>query len=117
MSSLRALAVLAALTLAPSTALAEPEDPVVGVAYVFATVDAYTVGPGYFNITGILVGETTPRVFRFSAGGNWETGSLSTEASRCDRLALLAMTRPGRYLMTWTEATYSSSPACTLTRQ
>ncbi|AFE07249.1 hypothetical protein COCOR_06973 [Corallococcus coralloides DSM 2259] len=115
MSSLRALALLATLSLVPSTAGADPEQPVSGVTYVFASVDAYTVGPATFDITGTLVGESTPRTFRFWPGSG---ESYSVEASRCDRLALLAMTRPGRYLFSWShEIGYISPPQCTLTRQ
>ncbi|NOJ95317.1 hypothetical protein D7W82_31240 [Corallococcus sp. CA049B] len=113
MSSFRALALLAALSLAPSTAGAEPEAPVSGETYVFTSVDAYSVGPTTFDVTGTLVGESTPRTFRF-----WSGGDYAVEASRCDRLALLAMTRPGRYLFSWShEIAYISPPTCTLTRQ
>ncbi|NOK18290.1 hypothetical protein [Corallococcus carmarthensis] len=112
MSSLRALALLAAVSLAPSTARAEPEEPTVGVAYVFATVDAYTVGNTTFDVTGTLVGESTPRTFRF-----WANGDSSVEASRCDRLALLVMTRPGRFHFSWRQDAPGYYPACTLTRQ
>lgn len=114
MSSLRALALLATLSLVPSTAgAAEPEEPIPGVAYVFATVDAYAVGSTTLDVTGTLVGESAPRTFRF-----WAIGDASVEAARCDRLALLAMTRPGRFLFTWTwPNNYSSYVTCTLTRQ
>ncbi|WP_404369080.1 hypothetical protein ACIHQR_05750 [Corallococcus coralloides] len=119
MSSLRALALLAALSLAPSSAGAQTqsEQPSSGVDYVFATVDAYTVGHGTFHITGTLVNESTPRTIRFWTGGvTQDQASTSAEASRCDRLALVAMTRPGRYLFTskWTNG---GGLACTLTRQ
>ena len=105
MKPFRALAALATLTLAPS-ALAEAEDPLYGVAYVFVTVDAYTVRPSAMEVTGILQGETTPRVIFFFG---------SDEAERCDRLALLAQSRPGRYLLEMTN-TYSSF-SCKLIRQ
>ncbi|WP_375742134.1 hypothetical protein NR800_22675 [Corallococcus interemptor] len=115
MSSLRTLALLATLSLVPSTAgaQAQPEEPVQGVAYVFTTVDAYTVGNGTLDVTGTLVGESAPRTFRF-----WAIGDASVEAARCDRLALLAMTRPGRYLFTWKWTNdFSNYLTCTLTRQ
>ncbi|RKG98925.1 hypothetical protein [Corallococcus carmarthensis] len=120
MSPLRALALLATLSLAPSTAGAKtpPEQPVPGVTYVFASVDAYTVDLASFDVTGTLVGESTPRTFSFWAGGTSDSASNSVEASRCDRLALIAMTRPGRYLFSWNEGNgYTSLPKCTLTRQ
>ncbi|RKH55942.1 hypothetical protein D7V93_21480 [Corallococcus llansteffanensis] len=108
---------LSVLTLAPASALAEPEQPVPGVTYVFATVDAYSVKRESFEITGTLVGENTPRVFYF---GTWHSSfpdSNSVEATRCDRLALLAMTRPGRYLLSWTVEAYYGTLTCTLARQ
>ncbi|RKG61718.1 hypothetical protein D7V80_33405 [Corallococcus sp. CA054B] len=118
MSSFRALALLAALSLVPSSAGAEPETPVVGVPYVFATVDAYTVAAISLEITGTLVGENTPRTFRFWPGGRSTDATVSVEAARCDRLALLAMTRPGRYLFTWKwDTTAFNIVTCTLTRQ
>ncbi|WP_375754583.1 hypothetical protein [Corallococcus exercitus] len=119
MSPLRALALLATLSLAPSTAGAQtqPEQPVWGVTYVFTSVDAYTVGHASLDITGTLEGESTPRTFSFWAGGS-STDGYSIEASRCDRLALLAMTRPGRYLFSWAYGLpYSNAPQCTLTRK
>ncbi|NNC19030.1 hypothetical protein HRD49_13235 [Corallococcus exiguus] len=120
MSSLRALALLATLFLAPSTARAQtqPEQPDWGVPYVFATVDSYTTGPMALEVTGTLVGESTPRTFRFWAGGYSNEASVSVEAERCDRLALLAMTRPGRFLFTWKwENSATNYVTCTLTRQ
>lgn len=116
MSSLRALAVLATLSLVPASALAEPESPVPGMDYVFATVDAYSVTATAFDITGTLKGESTPRTFRLWTYGLSAEGH-SVEAARCDRLALLAMTRPGRFLFTWSQDLYAYAPTCTLTRQ
>lgn len=111
MSSLRALALLATLPLAPASALAEPENSASGVTYVFTTVDAYTVDSSYFVITGVLQGESTPRTIRFQAPGG------GTDGGRCDRLALLVMTRPGRFHFSWFKEDYSTYSTCTLTRQ
>ncbi|RKH39731.1 hypothetical protein [Corallococcus sicarius] len=106
MKPFRALAALVTLTLAPS-ALAEAEAPLNGVPYVFVTVDAYRVrSSGLMEVTGILQGETTPRVIGF-----YDTNA----AERCDRLALLAQSRPGRYLLELTD-TYDSV-SCKLIRQ
>ncbi|GMU06797.1 hypothetical protein [Corallococcus caeni] len=117
MSSLRALALLAALPIAPSTARAEPEEPTMGVTYVFATVDAYTVSPVAFDVTGTLAGENVPRTFRFWTSSYFSDRSDSVEASRCDRLGLLVMTRPGRFLLTLRREDYSTGVTCTLSRQ
>lgn len=112
MSSLRALALLATLTLAPASALAEPEDALPGVNYVFTSVDTYTAGAGHYVITGVLAGESTPRTFRFDA-----PAYDGSEASRCDRLALLVMTRPGRFHFSWFKEVFYAYPTCTLIRQ
>ncbi|GMT98414.1 hypothetical protein KH5H1_25330 [Corallococcus caeni] len=112
MSSLRALALLATLSLAPASALAAPEESVPGVNYVFTTVDAYTTGYGHFVITGVLQGESTPRTISFDA-----PAYDASEATRCDRLALLAMTRPGRFQFSWFKEYGGYYPTCTLTRQ
>ncbi|RKH71560.1 hypothetical protein [Corallococcus aberystwythensis] len=117
MSSLRALALLAALSLAPSTAGAAPEEPVPGMAYVFATVDAYSVAITTIDVTGTLQGESTPRTFRFWVYSGMASATDSVEASRCDRLALLSLTRPGRYLLTLSTDVHANFPTCTLTRQ
>ncbi|NPC68222.1 hypothetical protein D7Y27_14505 [Corallococcus sp. AB004] len=111
MSSLRALALLATLALAPASALAEPEDAIFGMNYVFTSVDAYTAGYGHFVVTGVVAGESTPRVIRFSGYG------LSLQdADRCDRFALIAMTRPGRYQFSYFQEAPNQYPTCTLTR-
>ncbi|NOK37439.1 hypothetical protein D7W79_24955 [Corallococcus exercitus] len=112
MSSLRALALLTALTLAPASAMAAPEESVAGVTYVFTAVDAYTAGAGHLVITGVLQGESTPRTIFFDA-----PAYDGSEANRCDRLALLAMTRPGRFHFSWFKEYPGAYPTCTLTRQ
>ncbi|RKI75039.1 hypothetical protein D7X55_01000 [Corallococcus sp. AB049A] len=111
MSSFRALALLATLTLAPASALAEPEYAQVGVNYVFTTVDAYSTVGATLIVTGTLVGESNARTIQFSVGGD------EVEASRCDRLALLTMTRPGRFHFSWFRQAGGYFPVCTLTRQ
>ncbi|MGE6758485.1 hypothetical protein ACQKGO_10765 [Corallococcus interemptor] len=111
MSSFRALALLAVLSLVPASALAEPEHSQVGVNYVFATVDAYSTVGSSLIVTGTLVGESNARTIQFSGGGD------GAEASRCDRLALLTMTRPGRFHFSWFRQASGYIPTCTLTRQ
>ncbi|MBN8465140.1 hypothetical protein JYJ95_01345 [Corallococcus exiguus] len=112
MSSHRALALLAALSLAPASALAEPEEALMGVTYVFTTVDAYSVVGSSLIVTGTLVGESNVRTINLPGRG----GDTTEEASRCDRLALLTMTRPGRFHFSWSKPGLYYSPTCTLTR-
>ncbi|QAT88164.1 hypothetical protein EJ065_6638 [Corallococcus coralloides] len=112
MSPFRILALLAALTLAPASAFAEPEDATYGVAYVFTSVDSYTTGTNHFVVTGVLQGESAPRTIRFGA---YTSGF--PDAERCDRLALLTMTRPGRFHFSYFQEYFNYHPVCTLTRQ
>ncbi|CAM3541957.1 hypothetical protein G4177_20630 [Corallococcus sp. ZKHCc1 1396] len=116
MKPLSTLALLASLTLAPG-ALAAAETPPSQVPQVFATVDDYAViNPSTVEVTGILQGETLPRVFRFIYNTSVNADS-SQHLSRCDRLALLAMNRPGRYVFEMTQGGGSQPTRCRLTRQ
>jgi hypothetical protein len=116
--ALRALTLLATLALAPA-ALAAGETPTTGTPYVFVTVDDYTIESAYaVDITGILQGESTPRTLRFTFYSS--VVDYSQHQSRCDRMVLLAMTRPGRYLLQMTQGAEDSSGTnarCKLTRK
>ncbi len=113
--SLRTAALAVSLGLAPS-ALAAAETPQADRPYIFETVDSYNAADAtHFEITGILRGESTPRTLRFRIVGYSEP---SVHMSRCDRLALLAMTRPGAWFLEVSQAEISSAfPSCKLTRR
>lgn len=88
MPRLTAVLVLAALAVAPQLAAAET------IFAAYDTIDAYDVRPGgTIRITGILSGSSAPTTTIYNVGG----ASTSLEPSRCDRLALLAMTKPGKF--------------------
>ncbi|WNZ61164.1 hypothetical protein QEG98_35515 [Myxococcus sp. MxC21-1] len=110
----RTASVFATLALAPS-ALAE--QAAYGTSYVFTTVDAvmaYSLNGG-FEVTGILEGEATPRTLTFmSTGGNYE--SQQGFGTRCDRMALLLMTRPGHFHLTVRMPSSYQATTCKLTR-
>ncbi|MFP2957944.1 hypothetical protein ACLEPN_08965 [Myxococcus sp. 1LA] len=109
----RTASVVAALTLAPA-ALAEEAE--YGRSYVFTTVDAvqaYSLSG--FEVTGILEGEATPRTITFwPEHGNYE--SQQGFGARCDRMALLLMTRPGRFQLTVEMPSFYQATTCKLTR-
>jgi hypothetical protein len=112
--SLRIAALLSAsLGLVPSALAAET--PRSNTPYVFETVDAYLVVDAYrIEVTGILQGESTPRtlVFRTSVS------DASAHFSRCDRMALLAMNKPGLYHFTMVQGAESWIPTtCSLARR
>ena len=112
------LALAAAVALAafsPGAARAQSV-PYATTAKVFTTVDAVSVTANYVEVTGIVQGEATP--------STWKTYTyLSTVdptawAAMCQRNALLAMSKPGQYLLEiyYSSTTYSPYSYCKLTR-
>ncbi|MFP2911783.1 hypothetical protein ACLESD_43525 [Pyxidicoccus sp. 3LFB2] len=113
--SLRLAALLSAsLGLAPSALAAET--PQSNRPYVFETVDSYiATGTSRFEITGILQGESTPRTLSFRIAGFNEA---AVYISRCDRMALLAMSKPGAWFLELVQLDDSFTvPTCRLTRR
>ncbi|MCP3104379.1 hypothetical protein LZ198_36500 [Myxococcus sp. K15C18031901] len=114
----RVLSALLTLTL-PPVALAAVEAPQLNKPYKFVTVDSFLVRDATnVELTGILEGESTPRTIRFYyASGNSSTDS-SQHMSRCDRMALLAMNKPGLYLLELVQLDYTpNQTTCRLTRR
>jgi len=77
----------------------------VQATYVFTAVDSYDIRGEIFEVqvTGIVQGESAPRTVTLTY---WPTGYSSTPTDdissqrtfdRCERMVLLAMTRPGQY--------------------
>ncbi|MBF5045661.1 hypothetical protein FGE12_24860 [Aggregicoccus sp. 17bor-14] len=92
-------------------------------AYVFETVDSYEVKgwPNRVVVTGLQVGASDPTTISFPY---YTSNATSTETARsferCDRFALIAMNKPGQFLLeVRTEGSSSSFPfvACKLTRR
>jgi len=67
----------------------------------YETVDAVEVEGVWITVTGILVGDIAPARLGFKIAGAGQPASEAA-ASRCDRLALLAMSRPGKFLFNLT---------------
>ena len=115
---LLAIPLLAALFAAP---VAVAEDAPRGRPYVFATVDDYSIRlDGRIDVTGVLQGEAAPRTVTFRIVlSHGEQENLQTLAGRCDRMALLAMSKPGAYLFTMSVEDHPNHYiqfACKLTR-
>ena len=116
----RVAALFATLSLlsAPG-ALAAEQDAEYDRPYTFETVDAYEANDRTFIIvTGVLQGETSPRTLRFWAGGASDVRLLQLQ--RCDRMALLTMSKAGRYYFQVTRYESVMSPlgvSCKLTRR
>jgi hypothetical protein len=113
-SGLWAVAAVAALAFA--TPAGGQIVPVVTTGVTFATVDSVYAYASTLRITGIIQGESSPaeREVTFYSG---DTAAAVTQAASCQRLALLAMERPGAYLFKlWKEYSGSGYYSCRLTR-
>ncbi|MCP3166939.1 hypothetical protein [Myxococcus qinghaiensis] len=114
---LRAAALLlASVTLAPTALAAETPQP--NVPYVFVTVDSYSVvHANGIEVTGILQGENTPRTLEFEFPYSPTYYDASQHVSRCDRMALLLMNKPGAWLFEVSFQYQGAMPLCKLTRR
>lgn len=118
-------ALVACVLLAPAVALSQAVQPVTatsGGVYVFETVDSYDVQGSYLRVTvqGVQQGQETPSAVTFSYyiySGSTSDHHRSFE--RCERLALLAMSKPGQYLLEVRQEGGGSTPhlGCRLTRR
>jgi hypothetical protein len=106
-SKFAALATLAALTLATSGAT--PAETAEG-EYVFTAVDSVEAYSGSSfsggTVVGVLEGQSTPQSVSYG---------FSSPVNPCERMALMAMQKPGRYLFTIKDPE-SFSRSCRLTR-
>jgi hypothetical protein len=106
---------IVALTLISPLAIAA--DPPLGSAAVYDTVDSIGVWGRRITVTGIISGQAAPSTFQYpifeESGG--ASGTLSDAANRCDRLALLAMSKPGKFQFAMEHPNFSSSFRCALT--
>ncbi len=88
------------LSLAPlALASAQSAPPV--PTYVFTAVDEINIDGANLKlqVTGLIQGENTPRTVTLAYSHNY-TAEWDTVRTfeRCERMALLAMNKPGRYL-------------------
>jgi len=84
-----------ALSFAPAVSSANPV-PAPGPA-VYDTVDAVEVWGSRITVTGIIAGQSTQTEFIYIIYDGSNTNTTPEGANRCDRLALLAMAKPGKY--------------------
>ncbi len=90
----------------------------VQATYVFTTVDSYDIkGDSYeVQVRGIVQGESAPRTVSltyYPAEGHYTF-------ERCERMVLLAMSRPGQYFLELRQEGHPSTGqfiACKLTRR
>lgn len=118
-------ALVACALLAPAVALSQAGQPVTatpGGVYVFETVDSYDVQGSYMRLTvqGVQQGQETPSSVTFGYTINSSSTSDHPRSfERCERLALLAMSKPGQYLLEVRQENYFSTLniGCRLTRR
>ena len=80
--------------------------------YVFAAVDAIEIQYTTVRVTGVVDGESAAR----TVTANFFSGTTSVDqVAACERLALLAMTRPGQFRFEILQAS-SSTVVCKLAR-
>lgn len=95
--------------------------------YVFETVDSYDISGERreVKITGIISGEAAPRtvtlMYNAANTGTTYSDEIASKRTfeRCERFALMAMSKPGQYLLEMRQesnATYSYI-GCKLTRR
>jgi len=111
------LAILAA-TLAISLVSTTPANAdIAGSGHAYDTVDAVQSGPNerQITITGIIVGQSTATTMTYQLRGTISTTPTEDLTARCDRFALLAMAKPGKYQFATIRAASSNTYDCVLT--
>ena len=85
-----------------------------GNTITYDTVDAVEVLANIITVTGIIAGQSTSSTTQYTilSSSSPNTGT-DVAASRCDRLALLAMSKPGKFQFAVTRIGFSGY-SCTL---
>lgn len=113
----RGPAILAA-TLAFSLASTTPVSADIAISgHAYDTVDSVQSGPSerQITITGVIAGQSTATTLTYQLRGNISTNATEDMTARCDRFALLAMAKPGKYQFATTRAASSNTYDCVLT--
>src|SRR5439155_25249195 len=80
--------------------LSRPASAVQGDVTLYDTVDQIKVEDTRITVIGIVAGQSAPSTKTYTIQDSQNrTGKIATDvaASRCDRLALLAMSKPGKF--------------------
>jgi hypothetical protein len=109
-------------------ALASPLRANAATSYVFETVDSYDISgqEAEVKVTGIISGEVAPRTVTLTYSAYAYYGSAQDELAvkrtfeRCERFALVAMSKPGQYYLEMRQETLTTglfAIGCKLTRR
>jgi len=110
------LAVAVALAFfAPRLAAAQAVPPA-NTAKVFTAVDAVKAEDYKVVITGIVQGDGAPSTWSAGFYSSSDGALISQFVNSCQTQALLAMTKPGQYLLEIQSGTISLRPFCKLSR-
>jgi hypothetical protein len=106
-------------TFAISARAGDGSPRVSGTTYVFVTVDAVTAQGNSIFVTGILKGDAAPSTHSasfYETSGDDAFAALMVSA--CERKALLAMSKPGQYLLALQDSpgVFMFNSSCTLAR-
>lgn len=111
-----AMAVLAFTATAARALTAAPY----GSTTTFVTVDAVQVDYSYLTVSGIRQGDGAASDWRFTfyiPSSPTEPGRAVAQIQSCERMALLAMAKPGQYLLEVVmPASSYGEPSCKLAR-
>jgi hypothetical protein len=92
-------AVFAVLACLAATATADPNYPSYGT-YVYDSVDEVETYSNGIRITGVVTGQSGPSTNLYLYFSVTSASDAASAAARCDRFAMLAMSKPGKYRLT-----------------
>jgi hypothetical protein len=104
--------------LALAGALAAPARPAraqLVTSFAFTTVDSVAIQNGRFIVKGVVQGDAAASEHFFNFGSSLVVNSDGT-IDACNRMALMAMSKPGQYLFEMTASSGFNVPLCRLTR-
>lgn len=113
---------LASVTLLFAFAAPLRADAATPATYVFETVDSYDISGQNreVKVTGIISGEATARTVTLTylpyyySGNTQDELALKRTFERCERLALLAMSKPGQYLLEMRQENFATTTTATI---
>jgi hypothetical protein len=101
--SMSRFALCAALALATTLSAPSPAAAEIGDVTTYETIDAIEPYGGYVKITGVIAGQSNASEIQYQMLSSGGSDAWVVNAARCERLALLAMSKPGKYTFALTQ--------------